>query len=194
MWITPVILLHCDIIPCDIISCHIMLVIFCPYTAAPSWTISTFSAFPLMAQWNSRQFHLCAAWKYYERDPAYSCIKNHAVCVFRPAACGFLCARLHGAYSRSRSKYVHAAHKWNCWAFNCAISENAKKVVILVRVCSTWCVLRREAWGMRQCMNPPLVSYNTCTIMGGLRLDKTLHRTRAIINYKKHHYTVYIWK
>ena len=46
--------------------------------------ILTFSAFPLIAQWNSQQFHSRAAWKYARmKNP---CGLRAAICVLRPAA------------------------------------------------------------------------------------------------------------
>ena len=78
--------------------------------------ISTFSAFPLMAQLNSQQlFHLCVAWKYYEREAR---MKNHAAYVLRPAAWslrpaarrphGFSCvrtrARVHNTFTQHASE------------------------------------------------------------------------------------------
>ena len=115
-------------------------------------TILTFSAFPLMAQWNSQQFHLRAAWKYeHERDCAYTRMKNHAACALQFARCGLRQSMPQAAwffmrvYSQSRScSYFHAARKWNCWEFHCAISGNSEKV----KICSTLC-------GLWQSMNRP---------------------------------------
>ena len=54
---------------------------------------------------------------------------------------GFLCVR-----TRNRIYvHTHAARKWNCWEFHCAISGNTEKV----EICSTRCGLRPAACGLR---------------------------------------------
>ena len=62
-----------------------------------------------MPQYYSQQFHLRAAWKYYERDPAYARMKNHAAFVLRPAAFVLRAAprKPHGFSCVGTSGHVH---------------------------------------------------------------------------------------
>ena len=87
------------------------------------------------------------------------CGLRAAICVLRPGA--YFAAgrstgrstqisthRPHGFFvcvRTSNSSYVdtHAARKWNCWKFRCAISGNTEKV----EICSTRCGLRPVACG-----------------------------------------------
>ena len=54
--------------------------------------ILTFSAFPLMAQWNSQRFHSRASWNHLkERGCEYIHMNNHAACA---AACAAACGKV----------------------------------------------------------------------------------------------------
>ena len=136
--------------------------------AAPSWTYFNFlcvttniaTEFPVI----SLACCVCININAIARTHTWKlCGLRAVICVLRPAAYfaansstgrstqiaahrphGFLCV-----FTSNRIYvHTHAARKWNCWEFRCAISGNKEKV----KICSTRC-------GLRQSMNWPLV-YN----------------------------------